>query len=77
MSTDTLPNIGPLDECGPDAAPEAPTYHRPDASLSDWLAGERIDWGAETQGPLTQPRTAPAEQPAPLRPLPFPTQETT
>ena len=76
MSTDRLPTIGPLDECGPNAAPEAPTYHRPDARISDWLAGERIDWASETVGPLTAPRPAPSTEQPPA-PLPFPTQETT
>jgi hypothetical protein len=76
MSIDSLPTIGPLDECGPNARPEAPTYRSVDPRISDWIAGEAVDWNAETVGPLTAPRPAPSTEQPPA-PLPFPTQETT
>jgi hypothetical protein len=40
---------------GPPPRLQRPTY-RTDRRLDDWLAGEGIDWTAETVGPLTRPR---------------------
>lgn len=44
-------HLGDLDDL-----PTGPPRHRIDCDLSDWAAGERVDWGAETVGPLTRPR---------------------